>query len=229
MDMEARRERSRQVRYKKPIVKNLNFEFIKDDLWEIQEACEDVHWYTDNEDGTDTLVCAIGDESEAMEFKVMFADLCADVEQMLEDIGDTYVPECFDDLFVAIHGGNSYGGLLGWDECEQDYFGLDVPAQWAEEVSQKRIMRLSKSEMLDTVARCFKIYSSYIALRRGYDDLKASMDILRADNLGYIKTVKKIEELYDTMQGWCFDKQTYEAKAEWDMLLSAIPQEAWLY
>ncbi len=43
---ETKRFKAKQLRYKKPIVKNLNLDFIKQDLWDIQEACEDVHWYT---------------------------------------------------------------------------------------------------------------------------------------------------------------------------------------
>lgn len=70
---EVRIQKAKQLRYKKPIVKNLNLVTIKEDLWEIQDECGDVRWYTDSEDGTDSLINALaGDEDEAYEFKMAF-------------------------------------------------------------------------------------------------------------------------------------------------------------
>ena len=40
---ETKRYKAKQLRYKKPIVKDLNLDSIKQDLWDIQEACEEVH------------------------------------------------------------------------------------------------------------------------------------------------------------------------------------------
>ena len=48
MDAEGtKRFKAKQLRYKKPIVKNLNLDVITQDLWDIQEECENVRWYTD--------------------------------------------------------------------------------------------------------------------------------------------------------------------------------------
>lgn len=86
---ETKRRKAIQMRYKKPIVKNLNLDFIQQDLWDIMEECEEVRWYTDSEDGTDSLVSALaGDEDEAYEFKMAFADLCAECERMSEDLDE---------------------------------------------------------------------------------------------------------------------------------------------
>ena len=52
---ETKRNKAKQLRYKKPIVKNLNLDFIQQDLWDIQSECEDVRWYTDSEDGESSL------------------------------------------------------------------------------------------------------------------------------------------------------------------------------
>lgn len=63
---ETKRFKAKQLRYKKPIVKNLNLDSIKQDLWDIQEECENVRWYTESEDGNDSLINALaGDEDEA--------------------------------------------------------------------------------------------------------------------------------------------------------------------
>lgn len=55
---ETKRIKARNLRYKNPIVKNLNLEYIKQDLWDIQEECEEIRWYTDSEDGNDSLINA---------------------------------------------------------------------------------------------------------------------------------------------------------------------------
>ena len=91
---ETKRWKARNLRYKKPIVRNLNIAQIQEDLWEIQEACEDVRWYTDSEDGTDSLINALaGDEDEAYEFKMAFADLCAECERMQDDLQEEWRQE----------------------------------------------------------------------------------------------------------------------------------------
>ena len=108
--------KAKQLRYKKPIARYLNLDAIMQDLWDMQEECEEVRWFTDSDDGEETLVNALsGDEDEAYEFKMAFADLCAECERMLEDIRETWVPECFDIFFVAAGAGDEYGGLYGWD------------------------------------------------------------------------------------------------------------------
>lgn len=127
---ETKKHKAKQLRYKKPIAKDLNLDKINEDLWDIQETCEEIRWYTDSEDGEDSLINALdGDEDEAFEFKMAFADLCAECERMQEDLQEEWVPECFDIFFVAAGA----GVLLGWDSYEQDYFGIDCTESWVED------------------------------------------------------------------------------------------------
>lgn len=115
--METKRQKAKLLRYKKPIVKDLNLQSIYKELWDIQEECENVHWYFETDD--ETLINALdGNEDEAFEFKMMFGDLCAECEKMLEDLQEEWVPECFDKFFVTIGAGEGYGGLLGFDTYE---------------------------------------------------------------------------------------------------------------
>ena len=89
---ETKRYKARQLRYRKAIVKNLNLDFIREELYEIEEECNNVKWYFDSEDGSDSLLNALdGDSDEEFEFKMMFCDLCAECEQMQEDLQNTYV------------------------------------------------------------------------------------------------------------------------------------------
>lgn len=227
---ETKRFKAKELRYKKPIVKNLNLEFVQQDLWGIQESCEEVRWYTDSEDGNDSLINALdGDEDEAYEFRMAFADLCAECERMSEDIKDEWVPDCFDIFFVAARAGEIYGELLGFDEYEQDYFGIGCFNSWAEDEAKKKLKRMTKDEMITAARQCFKVYSAYVGLRNRYDSLKAAIDILRDQNKGHLQVIKEIERIYEeaaTKQGW--DAEYSKEWREFERYTDALPPEAWI-
>lgn len=224
----VKREKAKALRYKKPIAKNLNLEYIQQDLWDIQEECEEIRWYTDSEDGEDSLINALaGDEDEAYEFKMEFADLCAECERMFIDLKEEWVPECFDIFFVAAGAGN----LLGWDSYECDYFGIGCDDFLAEEESVLKLKKMTKDNLIIAIRQCFKIYQAYIGLRNRYDSLKAAFDILREQNTGHLQVVKEIERLYEevsNLQGrW--DAEYSKEWKEFEQYTKALPQETWLY
>ncbi len=226
---ETKRRKAMNLRYKKPIVKELNLYSIENELCDIQEACEDVHWYFDTDE--DTLINALdGDEDEAYEFKMMFADLCAECERMREDLNEEWVPDCFDIFFVSVGAGEDFGGLLGYDTYEQDYFGLSCSEVWAEDESKKVLKRMTKDELIAAARQCFRVYQSFIGLRHRYDCLKAAMDILRDQNTGYLQMVKQIEDVYERAEkdssGFRFPFE--KAVNELDRILENMPQEAWI-
>ena len=226
----TKRIKARQMRYKRPIVKKLNLDIITQDLWDIQEECENIRWYTDSEDGTDSLINALnGDEDEAYEFKMAFADLCAECERMCEDLDEEWVPECFDIFFVSVGAGELGGGLLGWDSFEQDYFGISCSGSFAEDEAKKKLKTMTKDNLIAAARQCFKVYSAYIGLRNRYDSLKAAIDILRDQNTGYLQTVKEIEKLYEdaSKDRWSRDEYSKESR-EWKRYTDALPPEAWI-
>ncbi len=228
-DMETKQQKARQLRYKKPIVKDLNLQKIYEELWDIQEECENIHWYYETDD--DTLINALdGDEDEAYEFKMMFGDLCAECDKMLDDLKEEWVPKCFDLFFVAIGAGEDFGGLLGLDTFEQDYFGLDCSDIFAEDESKKALKQLTKENLIAAARQCFRIYQSFIALRYRYDCLKAAMDILKDQNTGHLQMVKQIEELYEKAEkeSFGFHYQWCKTAMQLDRFLDNLPQEAWL-
>lgn len=99
---ETKRLKAKNLRYKKPIVKDLNLDKITEDLYDIMNECEDVRWYTDSDNGEDSLVNALnGEEDEVYEFKMAFADLCAECDRMYEDLHEEWIPKCFDIFFVT--------------------------------------------------------------------------------------------------------------------------------
>lgn len=226
---ETKRQKARQLRYKKPIVKELNLLSIKEELWDIQEECEEVHWFTDTDE--ETLINALdGDEDEAYEFKMMFSDLCAECERMREDLEEEWVPDCFDRFFVAIGAGDDFGGLLGYDSYEQDYFGLSSMDAFAEDESKKALKKLTKDDLIAAARQCFRVYQQFIALRHRYDYLKAAIDILKDQNTGYLQMVKQIEIVYKKAEeetlGFRYDYG--ECVQELDRILKNMPQEAWI-
>lgn len=199
-------------------------------MWDIQEACEEVRWYTDSEDGEDTLVNALaGDEDEAYEFKMAFADLCAECDRMIEDLQEEWIPECFDIFFVSAGAGDDFGGLLGYDSYEHDYFGINCFEAFAEDEAKKKLMRMTKEDLIVAVRQCFKVYTSYIGLSTRYDSLKAAIDILRDKNTGQLQVIKEIEKMYEAaslQQDW-----STKYSKEWrkfEEYTDALPQEAWI-
>lgn len=223
---ETKRYKAKQMRYKKPIAKDLNLDKIKEDLWDIQEACEEIRWYTDSEDGEDSLVNALaGDEDETYEFKMAFADLCAECERIQEDLQEEWVPECFDIFFVVAGAGD----LFGWDSYEQDYSGIDCAESWAEDEAKKKLKQMTKDELIASVRQCFKVYQAYISLKNRYDSLKAAIDILRDQNTGYLQVIKEIEKLYElaSKDEWTMNEYSKESR-EWKRYTDALPQEAWI-
>lgn len=223
---ETKREKAYQLRYKKPIVKNINIETITEELWDIATECDNVKYYFDTDD--DTLLNALdGDEEQEYEFKMMFADLCAECEQMQSDLQEAYIPKIFNDLFVAAGGGDYGGGLLGWDSYEGDYYRLDISSSFAEDESMKRCMQLSKKDLIGNMRWCLKILYQYIGLKNRYDSLKAALDILKDENTGYLQMVKQIDELYEAAakDNFC---EWEESTRKFNKMLESLPQRAWL-
>ena len=225
---ETRRRKARELRYRKAIVKDVNLDKIWEDLGEIQEACDDVRWYFEADGDGETLLNALdGNEDEAYEFRMMFADLSAECEKMQEDLQEEYIPECFDAFFTAV---NTEGTLLGWDPYEGDYMGLgsSYEDEKAVEEAKKKMQRKTKDQILEIARYCFKIFQAYIGIRHRYDCLKAAMDILKDENTGYIQIVKQIEEVYEKAVKDGFYRGFGPHAAEFDRLISCMPQEVWI-
>ncbi len=226
--MDTRAIKAKQLRYKKPISRNLNLEAIKLDLWEMEDKCSDIHWYDGDEE---SLVNALdGDEDDAYEFKMAFCDLEADLDRFREELEDIYVSDYFDTLFPAA-GADYEGGYLGYDPYEGDYFGLD-PYQYelAETAAAKKMMSLTKKELLEVMGICLKVAQQYMAVRYRYDCLDAAIETLRGANMERIKAVKGVEEWYEKAEesSHHFEFEFGKEVAEFNRQLEQIPQEYWV-
>lgn len=225
---ELKAYKAKNLRYKKPIVRNLNIETIRSELGEMLSVCEDIHWYGDNEE---SLVSALdGDEDEAYEFRMAFSDLVAELDQFQNDLEGEIISDFFDVLFPAV-GASFAGGYLGFDQYEGDYFGL-APYEYsfAEAEAAKKIMTLTKKQILEIVGQCLKIVYSYLGIRYRYDCLEAAIEILRGENMERMKIIKGIEEQYlvaeESSEGfrWKYDKEV----SKLDDMLREVPQEYWI-
>ena len=200
-----RREKARNMRYKKAIHTDLNLESINSSLYDIWESTSNILYWFDSDDGTQ-LDALIGDEEETFELRLAFSTLEADCEQLLQDL--------------------AAGQMIGFDPYEGDYFGLSCyEDEWAKRECTERLMRHTKAEIIEAYAICFRVAVSYMALSSRYDGLKSYIDILNGQNTGFLAAVKRIEELYERTS--CNSPQ-YQDKMEFDRLLDSMPPEVWL-
>lgn len=225
---ELRREKARNLRYMKPVVREMNLGAIKNALWEIQEACAEVRWYVDSEDGAETLLNALDGEDDVWEFKMSFIELESDAERMGDDMESEYIPDCFDLMFAAIGAKDNGGGMLGYDDCEGDYFGLSgYEIELAEREAGEKLKRLTKAQLLDAMSVCFRVAMTFVGLRARYDNLKAALDILRCQNTALLQQVRAIDDAYNRAAEADFDEWRKDAR-EYDKLLAMLPDRAWL-
>jgi hypothetical protein len=230
-------DRSRNLRYKRPALKELGYEMIQAQLEEMRSECYEIHWAFDDDE---TLVNAFdGNEEEAWEFKWMFSTLEGEIERLIEAITENFGyiddPETeFNDMSVALIG-NRYN-LIGWDDEEEDYFnltGYDSGLAFSE--AGKRVMRLTKKEMLAQIGQTLGLILSYQNVSMKYEALKSTIDIFRDNNVSILQVVKDIEEAYrDMFKGQAYKSSGYwwsldrEAERRFDKLVDELPDRYWI-
>lgn len=217
-------EKARSRRYKKALVNEINYEYIVDMLYSIKSDCEEIKCYGSWD--FEELADALGDDDTAYEFEMMFNTLASDCYSILQDLHDYRIPEYFDDFFVAVKGGDYGGGLIGYDTYEHDYFGLEsFEIDSAEDESKKRLQRLTKQEIISTATRCFRVFMAFMGLYSRYQDLKASIDILKDRHSGFIQIIKQINELYEKA-----DEEYFfgEPARKFERLLLDLPDDVWV-
>lgn len=227
---ELKAERARNLRYKRAALASMGFEHIRDELDEMRETCDTIHWWTDQDD--ETLLNALdGDDEDVWEFKMAFADLEAKADSLFETVYELYryeddFAQTYDDRTVALIG-NRYL-TIGFDSFEEDYYALTgYESDLAQTESGKRLMRKTKAEIISTVGQCLGILISFLDLRQQYDYLKATFDILRDENTSLLQQIKEIDAAYETMvkADWV---ERPAAEKRFDQLLSALPDRAWV-
>ena len=217
-------EHSRQLRYRKAALAELGYEQIRDRLYEISDECANIRWIMDSD--IDTLTNALDcDEEESFEFRMMFSELSAECEQLWSAI-DEYEEQHFDDCAVALIG-NRFDAV-GYDDFQEDYYSLtSYESELAVSESGKRIMRMTKPEMLQEIGRTLGIILSFQNVQYKYEYLKATMDILNGENASFLQTIKDIEAAYEKANEDGFHEWE-RSVSELDRLISDLPDKTWI-
>lgn len=217
-------EKARNLRYKRAVAVGMNIGDIGQWVWEAFDGLEDAAYVAQNDEMF--LRAFDGDEEEAFEFRMAFNALSGDIQRFREDLDEAWIPDCFDDLFCAC-AGDGYE-FAGYDVVEQDYFGLDsYAAEAGQDEARKRLERLTKKDLIEAAQGCFRVAVAYLGLRSRYEDLRASLDIIRAQNDGLMKGIKAIEELYDQCSQASYTEK-YSIERKMDNIAAQLPDEVWL-
>lgn len=227
-------EKSRNLRWRKPMLEDLGYYSIRQGLEEISEACYDIEWLFDN-DNEDFIYEALEEAYEDYdEFKDAFRMIRLDADELQERFEemcrDQYPydndEEYYNDFTVALIG-NRYN-LLGYDEFQQDYYHLfEYEKGVAVTEASKRVMRCTKADMLSRIGQCMGIALSYYDLRQRYDYLKNTFDLLRGENTSVIQLIREIDEKYEKANNVKFDKYDKETK-DFERLVKQLPDKVWL-
>ncbi len=224
---DVERLKSRELRYKKSVAEGFNIDDIRSELRDLQNEMDDVRYYADGDE--DELIEALdGDEEEAYEFKMLFSELAAEAEKLDNLIYDyhTDYADLFDTFFAAVAGGAVE--LLGYDDYEDNYYQMTTFEQeLGESEAEKRLLRMTKQDIISAARRCFGIASAFLNIRYKAEYLRAAMDVLKDKNHAFLEAVKGIEELYDAADrdGWGEFSKTVK---DLDKALNALPDRVWV-
>ena len=222
-------ERTRKLRYSKSIIAKFNYDEICNDLYDIQCACEEVRYATDDED---VLIDALGgNDEEAYEFKMMFSDLEGKSEQLQRLLNDySYyerISEYFDQFIAGVSDGTGMRHYA-WDMVEEDFYEVtSFEGNVCVQEAQKKLMRMKKEDLISCANRVFRIILAYLDLKYKYDYLSATMEILNDEQRGIIDMVKELDRLYsiaDADEWYCYG----ESYKNYDRLLETVPDRMWI-
>lgn len=220
-------DKARNLRYKRPMLSTLGFQAIQSELEEISTECDDVTYYLQQDGSVEGLISALaGEEEEAYEFQLAFAELSANASRLIETLYEIYDMEWFDDCTVAILG-NRYN-VIGFDTYEEDYCSLtNYEQDLATTEAGKRLMRLTKKEMISSLGQAWGIVMAFVDLRERYWNLKAVMDIIRDENAEVLAQIKQIEQLYNAANEENFSTYATATK-KLNGLLDVLPSRMWV-
>lgn len=165
-------KQSKTPLWKKSCLDHLRCGDVLDYLWEISD------------DG-DYYGYERGDTGYYQEYKENFDELAAgayDLAESIQNLSDLYGygddASVWDDVLVAVLGDVKY--VLGYDGGQYDYFAMtsvyDEDAAVTE--AKKRLMRLTKENLLDTVSKVMQCVSLFWDIKASHDCLVSIVDEL---------------------------------------------------
>jgi len=194
--------------WKKSMLNFLNRDSIMEWLSEIQDN-GDMYGYEKSSEG-----------EYYQEYKELLDELSDGAYQLWQDMQEADLRDNWDDMTVALLGETQK--VLGFNEIEQDYFGMlnRWDEEYAVEKARERIERLTKRDMI----RCFRKVMTTIVL---FFDIKAAHDCLTSlveelDAKGAL-----LQEKVDAMTH-LYSKLDETNQEEFDSLLKNLPPRMWV-
>ena len=222
MNPTTKAEKARNQRYKHAALALIQHDRLDDELYNIATECSDLEWTIGDDE---TLIDIFdGDTDEIHDFRLMFSDLSNKCELLQYRLGDNDVTEHFDDFFVGTLG-KPYQ-MVGYDGMEEDYFSLTrYETEAAQRVSGKRLMALTKENLIAVAGQCFGVMMCFLDIRHSYECLKSTFDMLKDDRTELLKNVRTVEDAYEKTQD---DPYNWDVRSEYDNLLSRLPDRVWV-
>jgi len=196
--------------WKKSMLQHLNYDNIMEML---SEMCNngDPYGYEREEEG---------EGGYYQEYKELFDEISDGAYQLDQDMREADLRDNWDDMTVALLGETQK--VLGFNEIEQDYFGMlnRWDEEYAVDKARERIERLTKRDMI----RCFRKVMVTLTL---FFDLKSAHDCLTAivgelDAKGAL-----LQEKVDAMTR-LYNKLGEDDQEEFDGLLKNLPPRMWV-
>lgn len=221
---EAAKKKARELRWKKPLVHELNLEEIKMNLSEMEEACTNVRWYLGEE--VDELEDLLG-EDDAFEFQSSFGALSSDIYSVLyEQLDDIWIPDYFDDFLAAVHPEGK--DIYGYDEYEEDSFRLNTyVAEMACREAGERMQRKTKKELIDCCHTVLGIVCLYMSIKYRFDSLSSAFDVLMERTEKQLRAVREIEAAYEEAEKEDF-RTWADSTRKLDRLCRELPDRIWI-
>lgn len=220
---EAAKKKARELRWKKPLVQELNLEEIRMNLGEMDEACSNVRWYLGRE--VEQLEELLG-EDDAFEFQSSFSALSGDIYSVQRQLEDIWLPDYFDDFLAAVHPDGH--DVYGFDEYEEDSFRLDTStAELACREAGERMQRKTKKELIDCCHNVLGVICLYMSIKYRFDSLSSAFDVLMERTEKQLRAVREIEEAYDAAEKHGF-RDWNDATRKLDRLCRELPDRIWI-
>lgn len=159
-------KQSRTPLWKKSMLEKLNLIEIKEALYEIMENGDSEGYNR-------------GDEGYYNDYKEQFDMLAEGAELMLNAIDElSYDESIWNDITVGLLG-IKYK-VLGFDSKELDYFEMmnDYEEDWAVEEAKKRLMRMTKSDLIDNFGNVLRTLLLFFDLKASHDCLVSVVEEL---------------------------------------------------
>lgn len=182
--------------WKKSMLQHLNLGDITETLYEIFEN-GDMYGYENDEAGY------------YQDYKEQFDELSFGANSLLNALQEYDLSEHWDDMTVCLLGQTTT--VLGYDSVEMDYYHMADPycEDLAVQEAQKRLMRLTKEELIRTFRSVMVVLTSFF-------DIKAAHDCLTS-------IVQELNERTAIME-----RAFKKADMDDDAPLPALPMRSWI-